>query len=76
MLKYLCMSNNNDYFIDFQNLKNSRNGNLLIIFKHLTKRRKRQIYIYIIVFRILRVSKSLKISISMNFQSISENKLI
>lgn len=70
------MSNNNDYFIDFQNLKNSRNGNLLIIFKHLTKRRKRQIYIYIIVFRILRVSKSLKISISMNFQSISENKLI
>lgn len=69
------MSNNNDYFIDFQNLKNSRNGNLLIIFKHLTKRRKRQIYIYIIVFRILRVSKSLKISISMNFQSISENKL-
>lgn len=45
------MSNNNDYFIDFQNLKNSRNGNLLIIFKHLTKRRKRQTYItYILLY--------------------------
>lgn len=51
MLKYLCMSNNNDYFIDFQKLKNSRNGNLLIIFKHLTKRRKRQTYItYILLY--------------------------
>lgn len=48
MSKYLCMSNNGDYFIDFQNLKNSRNGNLLIIFKYLLqKKRKRYTYIHI-----------------------------
>lgn len=79
MSKYLCMSNNGDYFIDFQNLKNSRNGNLLIIFKYLLQKKEKDIpiYIFIIVFRVLRVSlENSKISISMNFQSIFENKLI
>lgn len=69
MLKYLYMSNNNDYFIDFQNLKNSRNGNLLIIFKHLTKRRKRQIYIYYCISN----SESFEISQNFNFYEFSIN---
>lgn len=63
------MSNNNDYFIDFQNLKNSRNGNLLIIFTHLTKRRKRQIYIYYCISN----SESFEISQNFNFYEFSIN---
>lgn len=63
------MSNNNDYFIDFQNLKNSRNRNLLIIFKHLTKRRKRQIYIYYCISN----SESFEISQNFNFYEFSIN---
>lgn len=49
------MSNNGDYFIDFQNLKNSRNGNLLIIFKYLLQKKEKDIpiYIFIIVFQVL-----------------------
>lgn len=73
------MSNNGDYFIDFQNLKNSRNGNLLIIFKYLLQKEEKDIpiYIFIIVFQVLRVSlENSKISISMNFQLVFENKLI